>query len=127
MSSPSAVSRTARPTRSTTRASRRTRPSTRPTGTGRPMARGAATPGAATGGARPLPLGTVAVVNGSIIAGGNALVRAKDDIKAQGIAGSFAAGAVGIGAAVMVMSVASHTEAQVSSTGSISSGTGSTE
>ena len=40
--------------------------------------------GAATGGSRPLPLGTVAVVNGTIIAGGNALVRAKDDIKAQG-------------------------------------------
>ena len=86
-------------------------PSTGPTGT-------------ATGGSRPLALGTVIQVNGALIAGGDVQIRALDDITAQSLAGSIAAGAVGVGASISILSVKSHTEAQVSSTGSVSAGPG---
>ena len=77
---------------------------------------------AATGPSRPLPGGTVAQVNGAIIAGGDARVRAYDDIFARSLAGSIAGGAVGVGQSVAIFDMTSHAEAQVSSTGSISSG-----
>src|SRR5439155_20994499 len=82
--------------------------------------------GAATG-PHATPLGTVAEVNGTIIAGGDARVRAKDDIKALALTGSIAAGAVGIGASIEILNIDGHTEASVTGTGSISAGSASTD
>src|SRR5207248_11178442 len=70
----------------------------------------------ATGGLRPLSLGTTATVNGAIRAGGSANVRAMDDTKAQSLAGALAGGFVGVSAAVAIFSIKSNVEASVSST-----------
>src|SRR3990172_7275150 len=80
--------------------------------------------GAALGGSRPLPEGTSATVLGSLIAGGDLHIRAKDDLKVEGLVGTVAGGVVGVGAAVLVLNVESQVEAYVAPV-ALSAGSGS--
>ena len=75
-------------------------------------------------GPQPLPLGTSAAINGTVVAGGAVSVRAKDDLELFGIAGSVAVGFVGVGAAVLVLSVETIADAGIGPNAVVSAGGG---
>src|SRR5205814_183718 len=57
----------------------------------------------------PNPGGTVAKLNGTVVAGGDVQVQANDWLSVQGVAGSVAGGVVGVGASILVLTVKSNT------------------
>ena len=69
-----------------------------------------------------VPAGTSASIQGNVVAGHGVHVRAKDNLTVNGIAGSIAVGAVGVGAAILVMNVDSSTDASIAAGSSITAG-----
>ena len=65
-----------------------------------------------------VPKGTSVVVDGIIVAGDDVVLRAQDELRFTGLAGSAAGGAVGVGHSIIVATVRSATEARIGSTAS---------
>ena len=72
----------------------------------------------------PIPGGTSATIDGTITAGGNVSVRALDSAGLFGIAGAIGAGAVGIGAGVLIGNVDTSTDAGILKDATVSSTSG---
>ena len=71
-----------------------------------------------------VPAGTSAAIHGTVVAGGGVHVRAKDSLDVNGLAGAVAGGFVGVGAAILILNVASQTDASIAAGSSITAGSG---
>src|SRR5215203_4846896 len=88
------------------------------------IAAGAPTnPGAtATGGGRPLPLGTSSTVSGTIDVLGKIKIVARENLDIEALGGTIAGGLVGVGVSVVVLNVDTSANAGVTGTGSLRAG-----
>ena len=69
-----------------------------------------------------LPQGTAAAIDATVVAGGNVVVLASENLGYDGIAGTAAGGVGAIGASILIANLEAHADASVGATGSISAG-----
>src|SRR5215218_2658330 len=79
--------------------------------------------GTATGGGRPLPLGTSSTVSGTIDVLGKIKIVARENLDIEALGGTIAGGLVGVGVSVVVLNVDTSANAGVTGTGSLRTGT----
>ena len=70
---------------------------------------------------------TTATIDGTVTAGDNVHVRAKDDLLAVVVVGAGAGGVIGVGASISILTIGSETTATIADDATVRSGTGATE